>query len=159
MGRKLVRDFVPGIRLAGEGPINGVIRVAKDPRERRLLGAEKVVEEANELLKAVKAQLAESHMGIPPASVDVRRELGDVLAALQYTAVICNVNVTAAAEAKATSHGGFTKHFVWEWPDDEQPCTIEKDGQKHDLQNSDCPWNCHGDAKGIMECTCPKGDT
>jgi len=151
------------MRLAEEGPIkiNGSIRTADDKKERLLLGAEKVVEEANELLAAVKAEL-EANRDMPTRiGDDVRRELGDVVAAVYYTAAICGVNIAEAAKAKAASHGEFTKHFVWEWPGDKQPRTMGNDGRKHDPHNRDCPWNSRlsGSAQDGKQCTCPKEDT
>lgn len=159
MGRKLVRDFVPGMRLAGEGPINGNIRIADDERERLLLGAEKVVEEANELLAAVKAELEANRDMSRRIGNDVRCEVGDVLAALRYTASICGVSIADVVRAKAVSHGEFTKHFVWEWPGDEQPRTMGGAVRKHDLQNADCPLNQTDILDSRGECTCPKEGT
>jgi len=125
MGRKMIRDFVPGMRLAGEGPINGEIQTADTPAERLLLGAEKIVEEAQELLEAVQAQqAASSRQDVADQDNEIRQELGDVHEAMQYFANVAGLNAEDAARSKRESHGGFSKHFVWEWPEDPVPSVM-----------------------------------
>lgn len=115
MGRKLIRDFVPGKLLVSRTPINGIIREAVGGAERRILAAAKIVEEAKELQEAVLASDAAR------GDLDkIESEIGDVLEALLYLSKQFHkrINIRVAAQAKAKTHGRFTQNFVWEWEGD-----------------------------------------
>jgi len=162
MGSKLVRDFVPGRRLAGEGPLNGTIRQIPPGESRQLLGAEKVVEEAQELLDAIREyQRLPVRQDLDPKRAEVfkaiEREIGDVYEALRYVGQQWHryLDPEQAAAMKRKTHGGFTQNFVWEWPGDVQPRTIGTDGRIHDPDNPDCLWNSATEDKPAG-CTCPK---
>lgn len=111
MGRKLIRDFVPGLRAVSGGTFNGKIRFADNADERCLLGAEKVVEEAHELLLAYKSDNYSA----------ILLEVADVYAALRYFCENVGIDLEEALEKKEELKGGFTKNFVWEWDGEIQP--------------------------------------
>ena len=123
MGRKLIRDFVPGERAVEDRPIRGRIRRVRDDKELALLLAEKLVEEARELHDATATRLRTLPVDADFANSSVLNEVADVFEVLRTLTKTCLVTVPYEdlARTKAMEKGYFSKGYVWEWEGDEQP--------------------------------------